>query len=208
MSESLKFFFTPVDEPLGSPANPHAKATTFVPEVIDALRARFGDAVRGVEEYAGEQTVLVEKGSLLEICGVLKSELGFDYLADMGGIDRFTEDERFEVFYNLVSLEGHKRLRVKVRVDEENPVVDSVVSVWLAAGWNERECFDMFGIRFAGHPDLRRMLLPEDFEHFPLRKEFPPLGIPGSLPIPSYRSDGEVVADPYAAATRPKPNDP
>jgi NADH-quinone oxidoreductase subunit C len=207
MSESLKFFFTPVDEPQGDRPNPHAKETTRLPEVIEALHTRFGDSIRGVEEYAGEQTVVVERTRLLEICGVLKSELGFDYLADMGGIDRFTEEERFEVFYNLVSLEGHKRLRVKVRVEEDEPVVDSVVSVWPAADWNERECYDMFGIRFAGHPDLRRMLLPEDFEYFPLRKEFPPLGIPGSLPIPSYRSDGEVVADPYAAASRPQPTD-
>lgn len=207
MSESLRFHFTPVDEARGDRSNPHAKSSTFLPEVVAALRSRFGDGVREVHEYANEQTVLVDRGQILEVCRFLHAEQGFDYLTDIGGIDRFTEEERFEVFYNIVSTTGRKRIRVKVRVEEENPTVDSVVSVWPSAGWHERECWDMFGIRFDGHPDLRRMFMPDDFEHFPLRKEFPSLGIPGSMPIPSYRSDGVVVDDPFAAATRQKPQE-
>lgn len=202
MSETLKFHFTPTATPRGDEENPHAKSTTHVPDVIEALREAFGDDVLDVQEYAGEQTVYVAKGRIREVCRFLKDEQGFDYLSDLGGIDRFTEEDRFEVMYNLVSIKNRKRIRVKVRVDEDDLTVDSVVEVWKAANWNERECWDMFGIRFNDHPDLRRMFMPEDFEHFPQRKEFPPLGIPGSLPLPSFSSDGVLEPDPFAAAHR------
>jgi NADH-quinone oxidoreductase subunit C len=203
--ETLKFLFTPVDEPQGDQENPHAKSTTHVPEVIDALVSRFEGAIREVALYANEHTILVEKDSIVEICAYLKSELGFEYLADLGGIDRFTEEERFEVFYSLVSFTGRKRLRLKVRVEEDDPTVPSIAEVHLAANWNERECWDMFGIRFKGHPDLRRMYMPEDFEHFPLRKEFPVLGIPGSLPLPPRHPDGKLTRDQFAAAHGERP---
>jgi len=200
--ETLKFEFTPLDPPRPEQAtqNPHAKKTTWVPEVVEALKEVFGEAVEEVTVYAGEHTVRVARHRIVEICRFLKEEQGFNYLSDLGGIDRFTEEDRFEVFYNLVSLERGKRIRLKVRVGEEYPVVPSIVEVYPAANWNERECWDMFGIRFKGHPDLRRMYMPEDFEHHPLRKEFPPLGIPASLPLPPQRPDGEQVRDPFARA--------
>ena len=118
----------------------------------------------------------------------------------MGGADRFTENDRYEVFYNLVSIEKGKRLRLMVRVDEESMTVPSVCSVYPAANWNEREAWDMFGLRFEGHPDLRRMFMPEDFEYHPLRKEFPLLGIPGSMPLPPQVPTGALTGDPYPAA--------
>ncbi len=200
--EALKFEFTPLDPPRPEQAtkNPMAKKTTWLPEVVDVLKERFGEKVQEVEVYAGEHTVIVDRHEIVEVCRYLKESLGFNYLADLGGIDRFTEEDRFEVFYNLVSIEGGKRLRVKVRVDENDPVVPSVVDIYPAANWNERECWDMFGIRFKGHPDLRRMYMPEDFEYHPLRKEFPPLGIPGSLPLPPQKPDGEQEYDPFARA--------
>jgi NADH-quinone oxidoreductase subunit C len=207
MPESLKFHFTPADRPEDETPNPLAKATTFVPEDIEALKRTFGESVIDVSSYAGEQTVRVTPDRLLEVCRFLKQDLGFNMLSDLGGIDRFTEEDRFEVMYNLVSLEEKKRIRIAVRVGEDNPEVDSVSEIWGAADWNERECWDMFGIRFKGHPDLRRMYMPEDFDYHPLRKEFPTLGIPGSLPIPSFESDGQVVSDPYAAARRAKPDE-
>ncbi len=207
MREDLKFHFTPVDRPGDDEPNPLAKTSTNIPEVVDDLVERFGDDVSPLPIYAGERTVLVSKARLLDVCRYLKEECNFDYLSDLGGIDRFTEDDRFEVMYNLVSLAGRKRLRLKVRVDEDEPEVDSVTCVWAAANWNERECWDMIGIRFKGHPDMRRMFMPEDFEYHPLRKEFPPLGIPGSLPIPSFESDGKVQSDPFAAAVRNRPEE-
>jgi NADH-quinone oxidoreductase subunit C len=203
--ETLKFQFTPVDAPAGGADNPHAKASTHVPQVVEALKKEFGDDVLEVSLYAGEHTVVVARERIVDVCLYLKEDQGFDFLVDVAGVDRFTDEERFEVFYNLVSIDGGKRIRVKVRVGEEEPVVPSVTSVYRAADWNERECWDMLGIRFEGHPDLRRMYLPEDFEHHPLRKEFPLLGIPGSLPLPPQTPEGELTTDPFAAAHGSKP---
>ncbi len=204
--EALKFYFTPVD-PLGENAgeNPHVKSTTHVPEVIEALREKFGEAIFEASTYANEDTVYVEKGKIREICRFMKEEQGFRYLSDLGGIDRFTEEDRYEVFYNLVSMQHNKRLRIKVRVDEEDLHVPSIVEVYRAANWNEREAYDMFGLRFDEHPDLRRMYMPEDFEYHPLRKEFPLLGVPGSLPLPPQTPEGELTMDPFAAAHGSKP---
>jgi NADH-quinone oxidoreductase subunit C len=199
--ETLKFYFTPVDEPRGDrPDHPHASRTTFVPEVVDALKGEFHDDVLGVNLYANEHTVLVRRERILEVCRFLKEAWGFTYLADLGGIDRFTETDRYEVFYNLVALERRQRIRVKIRIDEDDVTADSVTPVFRGANWSERECWDMLGIRFNGHPDLRRMYMPEDFEYHPQRKEFPLLGIPGSLPLPPQVPGGDLTLDPFAAA--------
>ena len=103
--------------------------------------------------------------------------------------DRFTSEDRFEVIWNIVSLKDRSRIFVKTRVPEDHPSLPTTTDIWPAAEWNEREAFDMMGIRFEGHPDLRRLFLPEDFEYFPLRKEFPLMGVPGSIPLPSTSPD-------------------
>ena len=156
----------------------------MIHDVVRALREKFGNAIREVTEFRGETTLLVETSAIVDLCRSLKEEHGFNYCADICGADRFTEEDRFEVIYNLTNLEKHLRLRLKVRVGEENPVVPSVTSVWRAANWHERETYDMYGIRFEHHPDLRRMYMPEDFEYYPLRKDFPLIGVPGSIPLP------------------------
>ena len=203
--QTLKFYFTPREGLAGEverlrSENPHAKATTYLPDLADALRQRFGGDIGEVTLYAGETTVYVDRGAIAAVCRALRDEMGFDYLTDMGTIDRFTEEDRFEVFYNVLSLEGKKRLRLKVRVDEEDPRVPTVTDVWRCANWHEREAWDMMGIRFDGHPDLRRLYMPEDFEYHPARKEFPTLGIPGSLPLPPNEPDGPLTMDPFARA--------
>lgn len=204
--QTLKFFFTPVDEPRPDVDNLYAKSTTHFPEIIQALRDRFGGAVGDVYEYAGEQTVFVARERIADVCRFLKDEQQFAYLSDIGGVDRFTEEDRFEVFYNLVSFEKRKRIRLKVRVDEADLNVPTIMNVYRSANWNEREVYDMLGIRFDGHEDLRRMYMPEDFEYHPLRKEFPQLGIPGSLPLPPQTPEGEIQYDPFPAAHgRPTP---
>jgi NADH-quinone oxidoreductase subunit C len=199
--ETLPFLFTSAEEPQDEGEdNPHAKDTTACPEVIEALRDEFEDQIRDVRLYANEHTILVETSAIVEVCRFLKEEQGFEYLTDLGGVDRFTEEERFEVVYNLIAIQERRRLRLKVRVGEEDPTVPSVTDVYQAANWNEREAYDMFGIVFVDHPDLRRMYMPEDFEHHPLRKEFPSLGIPGSLPLPAGESSGEPQEDPFPSA--------
>ena len=203
--KTLSFQFTPVDPAADGKDNPHAKKTTYVPAVVEALQTEFGDEVIDVSLYANEHTVRVATNRIVDVCRFLKEDLGFSYLIDIGGIDRFTEEERFEVYYNLVSIDDGLRIRLKVRVDEEDPVVPTMTKVFRAAEWNERECWDMLGIRFDGHPDLRRLFLPEDFEHHPQRKEFPLLGIPGSLPLPPQTPEGELNYDPFAAAHGSKP---
>jgi NADH-quinone oxidoreductase subunit C len=205
--QTLKFLFTPQAPPREElrRRNPLAKQSTYLPRVIDALRERFGDAVGEVVEYANEQTVYVDRERIVDVLRFLKDDLGFSHLSDLGGIDRFTPTERFEVFYNVVNIPERKRLRVKLRTDDQD--VPSATPVHRSANWHEREAWDMMGIRFSGHPDLRRMFMPEDFEYHPQRKEFPTIGIPGSLPLPPQSTDGEITLDPFAAARGSKPKD-
>ena len=210
--QTLKFYFTPREALAGEmdrlrSENPHAKATTFLPDLADALKARFPDAIGETTLYAGETTVYVSLAGLVDVCRYLYDEVGFTYLSDMVSIDRFTETDRFEVAYNLIALAERRRLRLKVRVDEDDPTVPTVTGVWPNAAWHEREAWDMMGIRFAGLADHRRIYMPEDFEYHPLRKEFPTLGIPGSLPLPPNESDGALTRDQFPAAHGDLPKD-
>ena len=201
MADSLNFHFTPVDKARPDEENLHAKASTDVTDVIQAIQEQFPEAITEVVVYAGERTIFIAGEVFLEVCTALKEELGFTYLVDLAGVDRFQEEApRYEVYYCFVNLQKGKRLRIKVRVEEDDAVLPSITGLFKAADWNERECFDMLGIRFEGHPDLRRMFMPEDFAYHPQRKEFPLLGIPGSLPLPPRTPEGELTMDPFAAA--------
>lgn len=155
-------------------------------KILEKLNARFKGAIQSTNEYRGELTVVVRRETIVEVCRFLRddAELRFDSLRDLCGADYLRPDDRFEVVYNLYSLKNNFRLRVKVRVDDSDLHVPSVAGVWPAADWPERETFDMFGIVFDHHPDLRRIYMPEEFEYHPLRKDFPLMGIPGSLPLP------------------------
>ncbi|HYM20843.1 MAG TPA: NADH-quinone oxidoreductase subunit C [Candidatus Kapabacteria bacterium] len=132
----------------------------------------------------GTPCALVDREHLEMTARVLKEKYGFTQFIDTAGIDRFTRTMRFEVTYNLRDLKTNDRIFLKVRCDERDPHIPSVVSIWDGAGWHEREVYDMYGIIFDGHPDLRRMYMPEEYEYYPLRKDFPLMGIPGSIPIP------------------------
>ncbi|MFM2377233.1 MAG: hypothetical protein RLZZ165_2330 [Bacteroidota bacterium] len=143
------------------------------------------DWIIGTTQYAGETTIEVQPSAILQVCEILKTKFGFTYLADITAIDYYTDDNRFGVAYNIVNIANKRRLRILARLEEKEPVIQSVVSVWQAANWFEREAWDMMGIRFHGHPDPRRIYMPEDFEYFPLRKEFPLIGIPGSIQTPT-----------------------
>jgi len=135
----------------------------------------------------GTPAVYIAKEEILDACKILKSDesLMFVSLVDAVSVDRFTKKERYEMIYNLVSIEFNERLFLKIKLDSQNPEMESLCSVWESANWYEREAFDMMGIKFLNHPDLRRMYMPEYFEFHPLRKDFPLMGIPDSLPLPN-----------------------
>jgi len=122
-----------------------------------------------------ELTLYVERRALRETCQLLRDDPAcpFNFLADVTCVDWYPSDPRFEVVYHLLSISKKERVRLKVRLSEESPVVDSVTSVWPGANYFEREVFDLFGVRFTGHPYLRRLLMPEDWEGHPLRKDYP-----------------------------------
>lgn len=122
----------------------------------------------------GEVTVVVPRESISDVCWSLKTRHGFDMLADLCGADRGPEEEpRFDVNYHLFSTVHFSRLRLKVMLSEDDPKVPTVTNLWKTADWHERETFDMFGVIFDGHPDLRRILLPSDFDGHALRKDYP-----------------------------------
>ena len=131
--------------------------------------------VAEVIEFRGETTVVVPANRLLQAAEFLTSEpsLRFTFLADLTALDRFPLEPRFELNYQLLSIEKKLRLRIRVKLPGADPSVQSVTGIWPTANWQERECFDLFGIRFQGHPDLRRILMPEEWEGHPLRKDYP-----------------------------------
>ena len=154
--------------------------------LLRKLNEHFKDSIDLVNEYRGELTVVLKRHAVARVCLFLRDdeELKFDSLRDLCGADYVRPAGRFEVVYNLYSLPNTFRLRLKIRVEESDMHVPTVTGVWKGADWLEREAYDMYGLLFDGHPDLRRMYMPEEFEHYPLRKDFPLMGIPGSLPLP------------------------
>ena len=152
--------------------------------VVETLRSWSPTAVAEVIEFRSETTVVVPRNLLRAAAERCRSDakLQFNLLTDATCVDRYPIEPRFEVNYHLVSIPRKDRVRLQVRLTGQDPVVDSVVPVWPGANWLEREIFDLFGIRFNGHPDLRRILLPEDWEGHPLRKDFP---VEGYRDVPS-----------------------
>lgn len=154
--------------------------------ILQKLQSRFPDSIEASNEFRGDLTVQVRKQDIVSVGRFLKDDpdLAFDLVIDVCGVDMYRPAGRFEVIYNIYSLKNKEYVRLKVLVDEDDPVVDTVSGVWPGANWHERETFDMYGVKFAGHPDLRRMYMPEEYEHYPLRKDFPLMGIPDSIPLP------------------------
>ncbi len=132
-------------------------------------------AVEGAKFDREEMSIYVERSCIRDACAVLRDDADcpFNFLADLTCVDWFPSEPRFEVVYHLLSHTKKERVRLKVRLDGGSPALDSVTQVWPAANYFEREVFDLFGVRFAGHPYLRRLLMPEDWEGHPLRKDYP-----------------------------------
>ena len=142
---------------------------------IDCLQQKFGSLINDIDVFRDETTVVIDRENILHFCRILKDDVqyAFNILSDCCGVDLFPRTPRFCVVYHLYSLLHGHRLRVKVFLAEDQAAIESVTPIWETANWHERECFDLLGIQFVHHPDLRRILLPENFAGHPLRKDFP-----------------------------------
>ena len=154
------------------------------------LKDKFSQENFIFSEHRNELTISLDKKNIVSLCKYLKEdeELAFKLCEDITAVDWAERKNRFTVVYHIYSLKMNFRLALKADVDEADCNIDSVSSIWKTANWQERETYDMYGINFNNHPDLRRMYMPEEFEYHPLRKEFPLMGIPGSLSLPKNKN--------------------
>jgi len=167
-------------------------------ELAQKLRDQFGDLLSEPSEFRGEITLkLLDAEKIADVCRFAKEELGFDYLVDISSIDNYGDDPRFAVVYELYGYSHRCHLRFKTDVSEEKSEVPTVTSVWKTANWHEREIYDMMGIRFRGHPDLRRILMWEGYPYFPLRKDFPLGGKSSELPEVAFTRPAPLEGGPF-----------
>ncbi len=168
---------------------------------VNKLKAQFGDLISEPTEFRGEVSVNVADAQrIAEVCEFAKKELGFDFLVDLSSVDNYGDDPRWTVVYELAGLETNHHLRLRTDVSEEKSELPSVVSIWATANWHEREAYDMMGIRFAGHPDLRRILMWEGYPYFPLRKDFPLAGKPTDLPDIAFSKAAPLEGGPFVTS--------
>ena len=144
--------------------------------VAAAVEAFDTDALRGGKLALGELTLEIAPAKIASICGFLKYDQKFVRVSSVTAVDRYPSEPRFEIVYHLHSIERNLRVRLKAMLPGADPVIESVTGVWRGANWYEREVFDLFGVRFTNHPDLRRIMMPDDWEGYPLRKDYPVTG--------------------------------
>jgi NADH-quinone oxidoreductase subunit C len=176
-------------------------------EVLESLGQVLGRKLLEKSEFRGEITYTISAADLRDVARFCRDDLAFDYLLDITSIDNYGEDPRFEIVYELYSMAVAVHLRLKVRIPEEPGAVDTVSDIWPTANWHEREVYDMMGIKFDGHPDLRRILMWDGYPFFPLRKEFPLEGLPSEMPDVAFSAaapmeGGPFVTQPSTATTK------
>ena len=175
-------------------------------EAVEKIETRFQDYILLKNSFRDELSLTVTKDSLIEIMTFCKNDLGFDYLVDLTAVDNLGTNPRYEVVYELYSYSDSCHLRIKVGVDESEREVSSVVGLWPTANWHEREAFDMIGVTFSGHPDMRRILMWEGYPFYPLRKDFPLAGKTSDMPDVAFSEPvplegGPFVTSPSSATT-------
>lgn len=143
---------------------------------VSKLKGKFSGAVLDVAEDRGSTFVTVKKEDIVSVCAFMKQELGYNFLCDIAGVDYLGRTPRFELVYNLFNYTTRDRIFIKVLLEDESAEIETVSCVWGTANWLEREVWDLMGIAFANHPDLRRILMPADWEGHPLRKDYPVQG--------------------------------
>jgi NADH-quinone oxidoreductase subunit C len=166
-------------------------------EAIESLNKSFEGKLQNRTEFRGETTYAIRESDLREIAKFCCAQLSFDYLLDITSIDNFGEEPRFEIVYHLYSMPHGAHLRLKLRVSEELGAVDTVSDIWPTADWHEREIYDMMGIKFKGHPDLRRILMWDGYPFFPLRKDFPLAGLPSDMPDVAFTKVTPLEGGPF-----------
>jgi NADH-quinone oxidoreductase subunit C len=167
-------------------------------ELAKQLRERFSSLISEPTEFRGEITLKIgDAEAMPQICSLAKNELGFDYLVDITSVDNYGEDPRFTLIYHLYGYSHHRYLRLKADLSEEKGELPTVSTVWRTADWHEREIYDMMGIGFRGHPDLRRILMWEGYPYFPLRKDFPLAGKPTDLPEVAFTEKTPMMGGPF-----------
>jgi NADH-quinone oxidoreductase subunit C len=163
------------------------------------LREVFGGKVLETFEFRGERTVRVELGCLHDVLAKCRNDLGYEMILDISSVDHFGEDPRFEMVYEIATLDDSKHLRIKAKVGEEEEVA-SATDLWLGADWHEREVWDMMGIPFSGHPNLKRILMWEGYPFFPLRKDFPLAGRPTDMPDVAFTGVAPLEGGPFVTS--------
>ena len=166
-------------------------------ELFKSLAESFAEKIQRKTEFRGETTYTVATNDLREIATFCRDELAFDYLLDITSIDNFGEEPRFEIVYALYSMPHAIHLRFKLHVSEDVGVVDTVSDIWPTANWHEREIYDMMGIKFNGHPNLRRILMWDGYPFFPLRKDFPLQGLPSEMPDVAFTKITPLEGGPF-----------
>lgn len=172
------------------------------PELANKLRQQFGELISAPAEFRGEISLAVADAErIVEVCQFAKKDLGFDSLIDVSSLDNYGEDPRWTVVYHLYGLGHHQHLRLKTPVSEEKSELPTVSTVWRAADWHEREIYDMMGIRFRGHTDLRRILMWEGYPYFPLRKDFPLAGKSSDVPEVAFTQTTPMMGGPFVTVS-------
>ncbi len=167
-------------------------------ELAKQLRARFGELLSDPTEFRGEVALtLADAERILEVCTFAKRELGFDLLVDISSVDNYGDDPRWLIVYELYGIAHRCYLRLKTSVSEEKSELPTVTSVWRTAEWHEREVYDMMGIRFRSHPDLRRIIMWEGYPYHPLRKDFPVTGKPTEVPDVAFTKAAPIEGGPF-----------
>lgn len=165
-----------------------------------AVERKFSAQLLGRTDFRGEISLSFRPEDLYAVAQFCRDELAFDYLLDISSVDHFGEDPRFEVVYELASIAHPAHLRLKTKVGEDHPEVESVTSLWPTANWHEREVWDMMGIRFRSHPDLRRILMWEGYPYHPLRKDFPLEGLPSEMPNVAFTHTAPLAGGPFVTS--------
>jgi NADH-quinone oxidoreductase subunit C len=166
-------------------------------EAIESLNKSFEGKLQNQTEFRGETTCTIAVADLVEIAKFCRDQFSFDYLLDITSIDNFGEEPRFEIVYHLYSMPHGEHLRLKLKLSEEAGALDTVSDIWPTANWHEREIYDMMGIKFNGHPDLRRILMWDGYPFFPLRKDFPLAGLPSDMPDVAFTKVTPLEGGPF-----------